>query len=351
MAFSILLICIIILGRGYQPLTTEERYTQDKFVSLRAILAMLIVFGHTWPSNTYDNTVIDHILAIFNNTGYLDTAIFFFLSGLGTYESAKKNENYFVGFVQNKIVKILVPYWLINLLYIIAKLISDPSVSIKSMLLSFVWPLYNTSAWYIFAVFIIYVLMYGLLHILHLRGKQFYICFAGCICVYTISMYFLRIGSWWFVSTFAALIGVLFSDFKENFTQKFLLLPCSLIFLALYFAMIWSGDKLPSSIGIIIKLATATIVPIVVCGMMKHRRIELPLLTYIGKCSYEIYLVQGLFVLYLWPSLENKIVASELRSLLCVVFAVSTGCILHTGIGWLAKLYLKREKCPKCGML
>lgn len=89
-----------------QPSEIEEEYTQDKFVSLRAVLAMLIVFGHTWPNNTYGNEIIDHFLAPFNNTGYLDTGIFFFLSGLGTYESAKKRGNYFDHFFKNKVLKL-----------------------------------------------------------------------------------------------------------------------------------------------------------------------------------------------------------------------------------------------------
>lgn len=331
MIFSILMFSLIICvwGGVEQPLEIEAKYTQDKFVSLRAVLAMLIVFGHTWPNYTYGNEIIDHFLAPFNNTGYLDTGIFFFLSGLGTYESAKKRGNYFDYFFKNKVLKIFVPYWFINLIYILMEWIVNSRVDIGKVLLSFVWPVYNKSAWYVFAVLIVYVILYVLIHKMDLQGNLLYIALAGCLFLYIVVFFLLRIGSWWYVSTFAVFIGVIFSDFKERFVKRF---PTSIfvcIFLALYFGLVWNIDGLPYPIIIGLKMLTATLLPLVVCGIMKRKRIESRILSFIGKCSYEIYLVQGLFVLYLKIRLQNTIISSELTSLGSVACSVMVGCILH----------------------
>ena len=332
MVFSILIFSLIICVGVEQPLEIEAKYTQDKFVPLRAVLAMLIVFGHTWPNNTYGNEIIDHFLAPFNNTGYLDTGIFFFLSGLGTYESAKKRGNYFDHFFKNKVLKIFVPYWFINLLYILMEWIVNSQVDIKRALLSFVWPVYNTSAWYVFAILVVYVILYVLIHKMGLQGNMLYIALAGCLFLYIVVFFILRIGSWWYVSTFAVLIGVMFSDSKDRFVKRFPTSICVCIFLPLYLGLVWNIDCLPYSIIIGLKMLTAALLPLVVCGIMKHKRIENRIIYFIGKCSYEIYLVQGLFVLYLKIRLQNTIISSELTSLLSVVCSVLAGCILHMAI-------------------
>lgn len=329
------------MGGVTQPSEIETKYTQDKFVPLRAVLAMLIVFGHTWPNYTYGNEIIDHFLAPFNNTGYLDTGMFFFLSGLGTYESAKKGRNYFNHFFKNKILKIFVPYWLINLLYIFMEWTVNSQINIGKALLSLVWPLYNTSAWYVFAVLVVYAILYVLIHKMNLHGNQLYITLAGCLFLNIAVFYSLRIGSWWYVSTFAVLIGVMFSDFKERFVKIF---PTSIsvcVFLVLYFGIVWNIDNLPYSIIIALKMLTATILPLVVCGIMKYKRIDNRILSFIGKCSYEIYLVQGLFVLYIKIKLQSTVISTELTSLLSVVCSVIAGCILHISIEYF------RSKCHK----
>lgn len=160
MLYITLLIIFLICGLKKQPQDIEQKYTSDKFLSLRGILAMQVVFGHTWPDGVYNNQVIDRFLAPFNNTGYLCVAVFFFLSGFGTYESSKKRNNYFEHFIKNKVIKIFFPYWIINCLYILMLCITNSQVNINKMLISFIWPVYNTSAWYVFTVFIVYLCIY-----------------------------------------------------------------------------------------------------------------------------------------------------------------------------------------------
>lgn len=331
MLYITLLIIFLICGLKKQPQDIEQKYTSDKFLSLRGILAMQVVFGHTWPDGVYNNQVIDRFLAPFNNTGYLCVAVFFFLSGFGTYESSKKRNNYFEHFIKNKVIKIFFPYWIINCLYILMLCITNSQVNINKMLISFIWPVYNTSAWYVFTVFIVYlcIYIYILLTKVHTKKIYFYIYLAVCIGIYTIIAYFLHLGTWWYVSTFAALAGVIFSDFKEEFAKKFPTLICGCLFSILYVVMVWNKEYLPHAVIIPIKILTSVMLPLTVCGIMKRKRFESRLFSYIGKCSYEIYLTQGLFVLYFRIELENKILSSELTSLLSILFAVTAGCIIH----------------------
>lgn len=100
----------IICGGTAQPQELDKKYTKDKFLALRAMLAMQIVFGHTFPNNAYGNLLLDKLLFPFNNTGFLCTSLFFFLSGYGVYESAKIREDYFDNFFGKKIITILIPY-------------------------------------------------------------------------------------------------------------------------------------------------------------------------------------------------------------------------------------------------
>lgn len=64
MIFSLVLFVIFIWGGVEQPEEIDKKYTKDKFVSLRAILAMLVVFGHTFLDDAYGIAVLDKLLLL-----------------------------------------------------------------------------------------------------------------------------------------------------------------------------------------------------------------------------------------------------------------------------------------------
>ncbi len=334
MIFSLLLIMLLAMGWVKQPEQIEEKYTKDKFLSLRAVLAMLIVFGHTFPDNAYGIEALDKVLLLFNNMGFLCTSMFFFLSGYGVYESAKNRPDYFNHFFRKKIIKILVPYWIINVAYIIVDTIVNQQVDMIRILISFVWPLYNKAAWYAFSVLIVYLFMYLTMHCFRLHKSKLYICIGILLACYTASFYIARIGSWWYVSTFAVLLGIVFSDYKSKFAKSFYTWISTILFAILYVGMLWLGENVPYSIKIAIKMLLSIVFPFMLCMLMRSRRLDTKWLNILGNSSYEIYLVQGLFVQYLKIAC-NRPILYEISSIINVCLSIILGYLVSKPISLL----------------
>lgn len=129
---------------------------------------------------------MDKLLLPFNNTGFLCTSMFFFLSGYSVYESAKKKDNYFNHFFSKKIITILVPYWLVHIFYVVAECVSVGTSDFGRICLSFIWPMYNRATWYVFSVLIVYCFMYLAIHFLKLKGHRLYAGLAFMLTCYTI---------------------------------------------------------------------------------------------------------------------------------------------------------------------
>lgn len=336
MIYILLIICILCVGGTEQPIDIEKKYTKDKFLTLRALLAMQVVYGHTFPDNAYGIPILDKLLLPFNNTGFLCTSMFFFLSGYGVYESGKRNDAYFNHFLSKKIITIFLPYVTVNILYVLAEAVSIGKFDLVRAGLSFIWPIYNRSAWYVFSVFIVYCFMYLAIHLLKLRGCRLYAGLAIMLACYTVVFYMLKIGSWWYVSTYAVLFGVIFSDYKEEILKRIRAGYVFALFVVLYVGMLWLGEAIPYSLMIILKMGLSIVFPCAICLLMKRRKVETKWLNSVGKSSYEIYLVQGLFVQYLklpW----NSIYMNEIAPIVNVALSVLLGCILSKPINLMLK--------------
>lgn len=331
MIYIVLMLFIICVGGTAQPEELDKKYTKDKFLALRAILAMQIVFGHTFPNNAYGNLLMDKLLLPFNNTGFLCTSLFFFLSGYGVYESAKIRKDYFDHFFGKKVITILIPYWLINVLYIFAESMIYRNINFKNIIISLVWPVYNRAAWYVFAVLIMYLFFYITMRLLKLNGKRLYIAMMLLLSIYVILFFMLKVGSHWYVSTFAVMFGMIFSDYKKDINKYVKLIPTVFVFLFMYMGILWGSDFIPGVGIIIIKMILSVIAPLIVVRIMEKRRIERKWLNDIGIASYEIYLVQGLFVQYLVFS-NDAFYMKELISLVNVILAVAVGWLVQKPI-------------------
>ena len=321
-------------GGTEQPRELEKKYTRDKFVTLRALLAMQIVFGHTFPDNAYGIAILDKLLLPFNNTGFLCTSLFFFLSGYGVYESAKERDGYFDYFFIKKIVTILVPYWIINLIYVIIDSVLNRHFNVGYAVLSFVWPIYNRAAWYVFSVLIIYCIMYFVIGLLKLKGIKAYLTVFVLLSIYTGIFYSLKVGSHWYTSVYAVLFGIVFSDYKERIVRRSFLLWEIVLFVFLYVGMLWGDLYIPYAGKIGIKIILSVVAPLIVVTIMDRNRVETRWLNAIGIVSYEIYLVQGLFVQYLnWP--KEPFYMNEFAALFNVLMAVMAGIIIAKPIHYI----------------
>jgi peptidoglycan/LPS O-acetylase OafA/YrhL len=135
--FSLLVTLIIIFSKKHNK-TLEEQFNIDSFVPVRGLLAAIIVFTHAWINGIYNNTFFDSFVGLYSRARYLVVSVFFFLSGFGVYESAKRRDHYFDGFIKRESIKIMLPYVLTNIIYIVFRLIKSDTIVLKEVLLSFI---------------------------------------------------------------------------------------------------------------------------------------------------------------------------------------------------------------------
>ena len=129
--------------------------------------------------------------------------------------------------------------------------------------------------------------------------------------------------------SFGVVIGLVFSDHKEKLLNNRYTTVLSFLFFTLYMFFVIRFDYLPTKIITAIRIITASIFPLVVCKYMQHKEINLKPLRIMGECSYEIYLLQGLFILYLHIDGFGIVLNCELTSLACVLLSSFSGFVLH----------------------
>lgn len=153
--YSILLViviwCSLLLatsnrGRGNPPVT------KDYSDALKGFFALMIVANHL-ASSLNESIWLE---PLFRNIGFVCVAFFFFISGWGTMSSYSRSSRYLETYIANKVKKILIPYLIAVLMYVLAEIATGTSV--LECILSFCngRPVAQYS-WYIISVFILYI--------------------------------------------------------------------------------------------------------------------------------------------------------------------------------------------------
>ncbi len=324
----ILLIGVLVWkAKLVKPLKEVEKICRkDQSESLRAFACLGVIFHHITQDITSYGAVSKGPITILSSMGILFTAIFFFYSGYGLLVSVKNKENYLKGFVIHRIFSILIPFWVINGIYVIRYVVQyKASLTIaKTCKLIFGLELINGNSWFIVELALLYILFYLFFRTIKIRGIATTLLCISAIGIMVIGyrsghensqFYHWFKGEWWYNSTIAFVMGVLFACFKEKIeraTKKvyYPLLGISLAaFIAIFF---WEekvlnqygyyGDVIPVWImnGQVLSLLAQSILCIsfMLFVVLLNRKVtfENPILKFLFPRSIEIYLIHGMFI-------------------------------------------------------
>lgn len=144
----------------------------SKISNLRVFAILSVVFGHsiiiyssTW--NLMPSTVSCSLLnAIKQVIDIYQMALYFFISGYLMYYSIQKKKA-ILSFIEGKMSRLLVPYFLFGLFWMIPiKVMLDiPSyhdVSLLSIITNFILGLSNGHLWFLYTLFILFITLYPL---------------------------------------------------------------------------------------------------------------------------------------------------------------------------------------------
>lgn len=292
-------ICAIKLIKQ-QKNSTLYNFDNQTVLPLRGILALLIVFHHI--SGVIKDLDIPSKLDFkqFIVWGALVVGVFFFITGYGlTVSVMKKGKEYFNNFFRKRIVKLLIPAIIATIFFQLGEVFFN-RFSISEIISDLNYgglPL--PKSWYVAAIIYFYTMFYVCFKFFKIKTAIILMWLASALYVFIIKM--LNFGQYWWISTFAINIGICFAYFEHkiknfinNNPQKGLFITFVIFLLTTTYALINSQTKINLPLGDIptfwITPAILTVI-IYFLGTPKSK-----ILDFLGKISYEIYIVHGIFI-------------------------------------------------------
>lgn len=329
-----IILCIIALSITFQLLHYSKvgvnlyDFSVQRTLPLRGLLAILIITHHlsqvVWALEI-------PIIHEFMSWGGVVVGVFFFITGYGlmiTY--IKKGNEYLNGFLKHRLGKLLPPIIIATLCYltILSFLTQSNAFLLIADLRYGTAPL--PTSWFVYAVIFFYLAFYCAAKIL-LDQRFLIICLWIISTIYIIVLHSLGWEDCWYKSIFAFNIGSSFAYFEHKIKQYIIQNPKSCIFiivslLVFLFFVRYINTYILVSNTPIWKSAVYYSVPLFcVAVIYLFKGFPSPGLRFLGRISYEIYLVQGAFVTLLSPMRENWIA----YFILVYILSIITAWMLH----------------------
>jgi len=338
--------------------------------AMQAVAALMIILHHMVQTITKYGDKPKGPITEWNSFGILFTSVFFFFSGFGLYKSYLQKEDYLKGFLGKRLPKLLVPFLVTNILYLIT-VSSERIVTTRHIFTSILGiTLMNTNAWFLIEIIILYIAFY----ICFKKAESEAVAFRN-LTIITFILVILSLllchdssrvnghwfmGEWWYNTTLIFVLGMLFARKEKQIfdfsTRKYnMLLPTFLVvFVAFYifeeyildnvgYYQEWSYHP-----GYPEKFITL-IVQVILCAIFMYvlylinLKVEFKnkVLSFLGGISFEIYLIHDIFRQALYR--ENKMPDWE-YFLLVFVFTVLFAWLLSYIDNFLLDFYKENSK-------
>lgn len=331
----------------------EEAWSLTQSNALRAVAALMIILHHMVQSITRYGDVKKGPIIEWNSFGILFTSVFFFFSGFGLYKSYKTKENYLEGFLTKRLPKIILPFLVTNIIYIVTLYSEDRISEVRHMFTSILgFTLINTNAWFIVVLIILYVAFYFCFK----KSKTESGAFAKLL-IFTIILILICLllghdnsnvnghwfmGEWWYNTTLIFMMGMYFARFETKikaFVKKryVILLPLSIaIFVGWYileeyvintFGYYQEWKYHPGYPEKLLSLVTQIILCILFMFvlLLVNMKIEFKnkALKFLGGICFEVYLIHDVFRWSFFKGLDGDMPDAEYMLL---TFAASIVC-------------------------
>lgn len=353
-----LFISLIFIGgkfSGFKNFNTDS-LSLEKTKALRGIAALGVILHHIAQQGIFKET---GTLSLFTDAGIYFVSIFFFCSGYGLVKSYLTKPDYLKGFIKNRIVKTLViPYFISSVIYaLFLRFALNVNYPVSKWIFGITGlTLLNEYAWFPIVLAILYLAFY----LIYKNCKSYTkgnLIFAGIIILLSVlfcfeghfawwkgptNWYLTDIGweskawwmdlkqlwfsgEWWVNTLVSFLMGIMYcqneekinSWFKKNYWLKLFIV--ALIFVATLwiqsFGMsnfgYWSefggngpgiGDKF---ITLVLEQPTVIVFIILLFMIMMKFNSSNPITRFLGKISFETYMMNYLAILLYWPFIYN----------------------------------------------
>lgn len=326
-ALYVLLVIILIAGVKFAGFKKchEDFISLKQSKAIQGICAILIIVHHLAQRLQYAKP-----LQMFLDAGILFVGIFFFCSGYGLIKSLRQKPDYLNHFLKKRLVTVLVPFYVVNLVFLAYAFATGAFSSLKGVeLVKELFfritgiKLLNSNAWFIVVITLLYIGFF--IFFRFLKERLAYVLML----LYIVGMLVLGLyidhgewwfqGEWWYNTTFLFYIGMLFARFEKplaNGMKKlyYILLPLAgvgFVFMyrfsnkVLYEISYWceynpvlSRTEIFTGRAIILVTQIAAVFLFVLTILLISMKLQFhnPVLEFIGSISLEIYLIHDFFL-------------------------------------------------------
>ena len=302
----------------------DEAWSMTQSNALKAVAALMIILHHMVQSITRYGEIKKGPITMWNSFGILFTSIFFFFSGYGLYKSYKTKENYLEGFLAKRLPRIILPFLVTNIIYIVT-LSVDRISEVRHIFTSiFGFTLINTNAWFIVELIILYVVFYLCFKKYKTESRAFaklliFTFFFIIMCLLlghdntSINGHWFM-GEWWYNTTLIFMMGMYFARFEEKikgFMRRFfpILLPLSIVLLVGWFILEenvigtfgyyqewkYHPGYLEKALSLVTQIILCVLFMLVILLLNMKVHFKNKVLKFLGRISLEVYLIHDVF--------------------------------------------------------
>ena len=304
---------------------------------LKGLSIFLVILGHLW---VHVSTIKPAL--IFSGDA---VSMFLILSGYGLTISAGKAKLNFKTFALKRLRRVMAPYWIVTLFIVLLDiLLLNKILSANSIIETFLGLNFTEETkridyvrWFITFLLFWYSVFFAVHNLFPVRMRA--LVFIIVSIIFQLADYYIFHWMWYQYLSFP--LGCIFAMYKEDIlqvladhqTRIYLILGIGLIFailskIALHHEPVKDllSRSVPNICLVYLKEASSIILGIgliLILGYIGHRGFESKLLLILGKYSYELYLLHGVFLIkYNFFFRSTNIVAIVIGLFLMISFLI-----------------------------
>ncbi|EFX37581.1 acyltransferase family protein [Streptococcus infantis] len=305
----------------------KEYLSVESTSGLRGFLALGIIFHHLSPLVKSGEE--------FSNFSYMGTyivSIFFFLSAYGLYVQNESRENYLDNFLVKRLSKIIVPFFIISLIYIFYRFVNGQLIDLNFFINLFKQGstiIYN--GWFVDIIILMYIFFYISFKLFQNKFLSIVLntIFITCYICLAIKLGY---NFWWYNSALAFAIGLIWAKNQnkiDRVLEKYyfivIILVTVLLFVSHKYDILLKYLHLEDSYSYALAANLDNIIFTIyfIIVFLKKINFSNVYLTLIGRISFELYMIHGLVI-----SMLGKIfVSSRVNDVLFTLFVLIVSLI------------------------
>ena len=325
--YAFLLLLILMLAYTmwhYRTLQVSiQPLSQSRSVAARGVLALLIVLHH------YSTEMALPPTQLLYPVGAMAVGVFFFMSGYGlSYSYAHKGDDYLRHFLPKRFSKIILPFFLAILAWQVEEICLYGIEDLPnrwSMLAQGLTRGWLPFSWYVWVALYYYIAFYLIFRFIRSPRLRWVAMLTSWGVQVALVKYGFGWDDYWYISSHLFVMGMIYQHAERNLLRvnAYVWMALTLV-LALLVRVDWHFSE------IFFDTAFALLF---ICGITLVD-VRSKVLDFLGKISYEIYLVQGMSLF----ALKDTAFAIGIKAILMLAVNIALAYLLHVVVGRVGRI-------------